>query len=124
MWSYLDTPSALLAREMGAVPKFPPQHPRRVMLPVPKKLALAAWGKLDKRQTEDDSAARELCAVPKFSPHHPRRVMLPVPKKLALAAWRNKEKRKADDDSAACTCKKARWTDALTDLDKMILGIE
>ena len=80
MWSYLDSPTALLARELGAVPKFPPQHPRRVMLPVPKK--------------------------------------------LALAAWRNKEKRKADDDSAACTCKKARWTDALTDLDKILLGME
>ena len=124
MWSYLDSPTALLARELGAVPKFPPQHPRRVMLPVPKKLALAAWGKLDKRKPEDNSAARELCAVPKFSPHHPRRVMLPVPKKLALAAWRNKEKRKADDDSAACTCKKARSTDALSDLDKIILGVE
>ena len=124
MWSYLDSPTALLAREMGAVPKFPPQHPRRVMLPVPKKLALAAWGKLDKRQTEDDSAARELCAVPKFSPHHPRRVMLPVPKKLALAAWRNKEKRRADDDSAACTCKRSRWTDSLTVLDKIILGMK
>ena len=80
MWSYLDSPTALLAREIGAVPKFPPQHPRRVMLPVPKKLALAAWG--------------------------------------------YKEKRKADDDSAACTCKKARWTDALTDLDKILLGVE
>ena len=124
MWSYLDSPTALLAREMGAVPKFPPQHPRRVMLPVPKKLALAAWGKLDKRQTEDDSAAWELCAVPKFSPHHPRRVMLPVPKKLALAAWRDKEKRRADDDSAACTCKRSRWTDSLTDLDKILLGME
>ena len=50
MWSYLDTPSALLARELGAVPKFPPQHPRRVMLPVPKKLTLAAWGKPDKQK--------------------------------------------------------------------------
>jgi len=80
MWSYLDSPTALLAREMGAVPKFPPQHPRRVMLPVPKKLALAAWGKLDKR--------------------------------------------KAEDDSAACTCKRARWTDALTDLDKILLEME
>ena len=74
MWSYLGSPTALLARELGAVPKFPPQHPRRVMLPVPKKLALAAWGK--------DGA----------------------------------NKRKASDDSAACTCKRARWTDALTDL--------
>ena len=87
-------------------------------------MALAAWGKWDKRKTEDDSAAREMCAVPKFSPHHPRRVMLPVPKKLALAAWRNKEKRRAEDESAACTCKKARWTDALTDLDKILLGVE
>ena len=93
------------------------------MLPVPKKLALAAWGKLDKRKTEDDSTARELGAVPKFPPQHPRRVMLPVPKKLALAAWRNKENRKAEDDSA-CTCKRARWTDALTDLDKILLGME
>ena len=82
MWSYLDSPTALLARELGAVPKFPPQPPRRVMLPVPKKLALATWTK--------EAAG----------------------------------KRKAEDDSAACTCKRTRWTDALTDLDKIILGME
>ena len=34
------------------------------------------------------------------------------------------EKRKAEDDFAACTCKRTRWTDALTDLDKILLGME
>jgi len=78
MWSYLDSPTALLARELGAVPKFPPQHPR---------------------------------------------LMPPVPKKLAIAAWRKEDKRKAEDPPA-CTCKRPRWTDALTDLDKILLGME
>ena len=94
------------------------------MLPVPKKLALAAWGKLDKRKAEDEFAARELGAVPKLPPQQPRRVMPPVPKRLALAAWGKMDKRKAEDHSAACTCKRARWTDALTDLDKILLEME
>ena len=81
MWTYLDSPTAMLARELGAVPKFPPEHPKRVMLPVPKKLAFATWRKegTKKREAED-------CPV--------------------------------------CTCKKTRWTDSLTDLDKFLLGVE
>ncbi len=81
MWTYLDSPTAVLARELGAVPKFPPERPRRVMLPVPKKLAFATWSKEEGKKREAE-------------------------------------------DCPACTCKRRRWTDSLTDLDKILLGVE
>ena len=81
MWAYLDSPIALLARELSALPKFPPQHPLRVMLPVPKKLAFATWSK-------------------------------------------DGEKKREAEDCPACTCKRGRWTESLTDLDKILLGVE
>ena len=113
MWNYLDSQTALLARELGAVPKFPPELPRRKMLPVPKKLAFAS------SDVAADAAASALGAIPKYAP--------PVPKKFAAmdAVEIRGNKRKSDSDHCmACTCRRKRWSDQLTDLDKVLLGIE
>ena len=133
MWTYLDSPTALLARELGAVPKFPPERPRRVMLPVPRELAFATWnkeeGKMLETETCHDSStavlARELGSVPKFPPERRRRVIFPVPKKPAIATCSREEEHNDEAESCpVCTCKRRRWTDSLTDLDKVLLGVE
>ena len=84
MWNYLDSDTALLARKLGAVPKFPPERPMRAMLPVPKKLAFSTM-----RETEEET-----------------------------------DKKRKSAECAVCSCKRRKWIDALTDLDKLILGVE
>ena len=85
----------------------------------------AMWNYL---ASETALLARYLGAVPKSPPQRPMRAMLPVPKKLAFSTMRQAEeetpeKKLESSECAAYTCKRRRWTDSLTDLDKVILGV-
>ena len=92
------------------------------------ELAPMAWVVLE---SDKAAMAHALGAVPKFPPPHafmrptakpkPR---LPQPRQdvPGTAAAESGKKRQVEDGMpCACTCKARRWTDNMTDMDKLLL---
>ena len=92
------------------------------------KLAAMAWVLLE---SDKAAMAHALGAVPKCPPPHafmkptakpkPR---LPQPRQDvpgSAAAESGKKRKVVDDLPCACTCKARRWTENMTDLDKLLL---
>ena len=88
-------------------------------------LAAMAWVLLE---SDKAALAHALGAVPKCPPPHafmkptakpkPR---LPQPIPGSAAAEAGKKRKVVDDLPCVCTCKARRWTDNMTDLDKLLL---
>ena len=89
------------------------------------KLAAMAWVLLE---SDKAAMAAALRAVPKCPPPHAfmKPTAKPKPRSRqdvpgAAAAESGKKRKVVDDLPCACTCKAKRWTENMTDLDKLLL---
>ena len=91
------------------------------MLKLAKQAAMA-WELLE---SDKAALAHSLGAVPKCPPPHA--FMKPTPKARlpqpppGTAAACEKKRKVLDDLPCLCTCKARRWTDSMSDLDKLLL---